>query len=63
MKKYQQVLIVASSMRDFSEKAKPYMERGFFMVPESLRVSLTSNSWHSEAQSLIAVIFEKPATE
>lgn len=52
MKKYQ-VLIVADSMRDFSEKAKPYVDRDFFMVPESLRVT----------ESVIAVIFEKPAKE
>lgn len=61
--KKKQVLIIATSHAEFQAYSKPYFENGWLMVPESLRVEVTSNARHAEAQGVIAVIMEKEVEE
>lgn len=52
--KISQVLIIAASRAEFQEYSKPYFEKGYLMLPESLRIVIAP-----DGGCLLAVIMEK----
>ncbi len=52
-----QVLVFATNVPDFEKRVQPFLDKGFLMVPESLRIVSTNSS------TIMAVILEQETSE